>query len=627
MSWNSRRAVTGLVLCVGALGALANTGTVLAQDFGDSGADRGRSKTGSVTFDVEGQTLKNIVEYIQERTNVNIVLKSEAEEVKVSIKIQDLPWRDALDVVVEKAGCQLEERNAKLIVIDRPTPVTFDFDNADLRVVINTVADLSGANIVVGPEVQGSISVSLRDVPWRVALDTIVRTLGYTVVEEQRGILRITDPANLQIDLQTRIIHLKYVRPQAPYRPKINLSIGQSNITVPGDSTSEIEANFTLLRAFRATVAPNGGIEYLKSTNSLIATGTAPALDNLDNLVAKLDTQPVQIYFDVKFITTTNDDLLNMGVDFGANGINASMSFGSMTHRLPFRLGKGGFEDELTPFRAADGSRGLPLAVPGSGFSFGTLSLQGTQLQLNLVQTDTQSRIVQAPKLMTLDNQEATIFVGETIRFARTSATSNQSGGLEFSIDEAANSPVNVGFQLLIIPHVVPDTNQLMLTVMPQQRSLSGPDGDGFKRFTTGAGGTTGAQEILLPQEQSSEVITNMMLRDGQTAVIGGLTQESETATENKIPYLGDIPLLGSLFKSDLHSELRSHLIIFITPHLVRTESEMTKLVMNELEDKSSRINAELLGIYGDAAEKLRPSTAPVSVGEPAKAPPMEGPK
>src|SRR5262249_35159254 len=153
---------------------------------------------------------------------------------------------------------------------------------------------------------------------------------------------------------------------------------------------------------------------------------------------------------------------------------------------------------------------------------FGTLDFSSTQIALNLLKNDVSTRIVQAPKLIALDNQEATIFVGETIRFAQTTASSNQSGGLTFSIDEAKNSPVQVGFQLLMIPHVIPDRDQVMMTIIPQQRSLVGPD-DGFRTFKTNVGGSQGEQQIQLPQEQSSTVVTNMKLDNGQTALIGGL--------------------------------------------------------------------------------------------------------
>jgi len=218
---------------------------------------------------------------------------------------------------------------------------------------------------------------------------------------------------------------------------------------------------------------------------------------------------------------------------------------------------------------------------------------------------------VQAPKLIALDNQEATIFVGETIRFAQTTASSNQSGGLTFSIDEADNSPVQVGFQLLMIPHVIPDRDQVIMTIIPQQRSLVGED-DGFRTFTTGVGGTQGVQTIQLPQEQSSTVVTNMKLDNGQTALIGGLLQDSDSLTVNKVPFLGDIPILGYLFRDEHRSKTKGNLVIFVTPTIVRDTQHMRDLVVNELRDRQDRIESELNDIYG-AAGAPTPVTAPTT--------------
>ena len=467
---------------------------------------------------------------------------------------------------------------------------------------------------MVGREVEGTVTLTLNDIPWRVALETIVKTLGYTVVQEDRGILRIVDPANLKEQLETRTFRLRYVRPSAPYRPTIEApQVIVKDIKAPSSDTAQIEKEFNLLKAFTQAVAPEGGVTYLKETNALIATGTTPKLEALDRLIARIDVEPAQVYVDLKFITTQNEDVLDVGLNPGNNGLKVTMGFGNMQHRLPFSLGKGGFEDRLSPFRGSRGGFGpLPVHDSSSAFTFGTIDFSQTQLALNLVKNDLSSRIVQAPKLIALDNQEATIFVGETIRYARTQAQSNQSGGLEFSIDEAENSPVQTGFQLLIIPHVVPDKDQVVMTLIPQQRDLVGPE-DGFRRFTSGTGGTTGQQEILLPQEQSSTFVTNMKLENGQTAVIGGLLQDQKTVSSNKIPFLGDLPVLGYLFRGERTEKSKANLIIFVTPTIVRDSQQMRDLVVRELRDRQDRIEAELNEIYGAVNSEAGTPQAPTA--------------
>ena len=608
-----RRALLGLA----ALPVLVIGLPAFAQDRADLGKG-----PGEVTFDVVERPLRDVVAYIQEKTDVNIVLSKEAEEIPVTAKLKNLPWREALEVVAERAGAQLDERSSNLIRLEKPPRVTFEFDSAPVKTVIKAIADTANANIVIGREVEGTVTLTLTDIPWRTALDTICKTLGYAVVQEERGILRIVDPANLKQQLETRVFRLRFVRPQPSYRPIIDTQVSVKSVAAPADTADAIEKEFKLLTAFQQTVAPEGSVTYVRESNSLVANGTTPKLESLEKLIARVDVEPAQVYVDLKFITTQNTDFLDLGFKptDASGGLAADLSFGGMTHDLPFKVGKGGFEDHLSPFRGGpEGYGPVALSDSAAAFTFGKLDFARTVFALNLIKRDTTSRIVQAPKLIALDNQEATIFVGETIRYARTQATSNQSGGLEFSIDEADSSPVQIGFQLLMIPHVIPDKDQIMMTVIPQQRDLSGPDG-GFRRFTTGAGGTTGAQELLLPQEKSSTVITTIKLDNGHTAVIGGLLQDNDTTSVNKVPLLGDLPVIGWMFKGETTTKSRDNLIIFISPRIVRDQRQMQDLVVRELNERSDRVEAEMLEIYGNPS--VAPADAAPQGGKAGLAPP-----
>jgi type II secretory pathway component GspD/PulD (secretin) len=141
------------------------------------------------------------------------------------------------------------------------------------------------------------------------------------------------------------------------------------------------------------------------------------------------------------------------------------------------------------------------------------------------------------------------------------------------------------------------------MTVIPQQRALTGKSTEqpGFDVFTTGAGGTTGAQQIALPREGNATVVTNVKLDSGQTAVIGGLLRDQETHEVSKVPFLGDIPVVGWLFRGERTSNSKSNLIVFITPQIIRDSSQMRELVVNEMRDRKDRIESELLEIYSDA--------------------------
>ncbi|MHC4409552.1 MAG: secretin N-terminal domain-containing protein, partial [Planctomycetota bacterium] len=201
--------------------------------------------------------------------------------------------------------------------------VTFSFKNEDIKNVINVIATYSGANIVVSPAVNGSVTTSLKNIPWRDALEQIVKTLGYAVVEEDRGILRIIPLEDLKQQLETRVIRLKYIRPPAPYRAYLASEYAKEQIKAPNSTNPE--KDFPILGALKTAVEVEGGtIEYDRVTNSVVARGTKPALDNLINLVQQIDIEPAQIFFDIKLITTRNQDLLDVGVDPGENGWSPS---------------------------------------------------------------------------------------------------------------------------------------------------------------------------------------------------------------------------------------------------------------------------------------------------------------
>ena len=156
----------------------------------------------------------------------------------------------------------------------------------------------------------------------------------------------------------------------------------------------------------------------------------------------------------MNFIATNVTDATQFGMK-SDTGIQLGVTGSGIQHRLPFAASGGGWSDFIS---------GTAFPPPSSAnFSYGTLDFTQTNLLFQFLKTDKCSKIVQAPKILALDNQEATIFVGESIRYARSTAASNQNGGLTFSVEEDENSPVNVGFQLLVIPHVIPGENKIQL--------------------------------------------------------------------------------------------------------------------------------------------------------------------
>jgi len=562
-----------------------------------------------VSLRVDQRALHEVVDFLRDESGANIMILQGEEEL-VSMDLTDVPWFDALELAVEAAGCVVEERQAGVLVVDKPPRVTFVFQDAELTEVIDAISAISGANIVVAPEVTGTLSVRLTDVPWRDALDVAVKTLGFTVVEEQRGIMRVVDPLSLQAQMDTRSYQLRYMRPRSDFAPVITSEFVSGDVK---PATGNIEEDFPVIQALRRALSPGGELDYVGDQNVLIVRDTSQVHDQIAAIIERLDVEPAQVFVDVKFVSTSNADLLNLGVDYGDAGPQVSMSGGQIPITFPFNEGSGGFEDSLIlnendegPFDPVNS----PLANAGNSVVpdtiFGALSFTQMAATLRLFQRDTSTEVVQAPKILALDGREATIFVGETIRYAEAKTEQGQAGGLSLSVTEASSSPVEVGFQLLVVPHIVPGTNTVIMDVIPKETSLSG-QGDselappGFDVFTIGASGLEGS--IALPRKRSSTIVTSMLLDSGQTAVIGGLTTDVEIEQETSVPYLSDIPVLGSLlFTHEEHTVDRRSLMVFITPTIVRTNTDTQRVLREELRRRQDEYGEAYLDLLGSSA-------------------------
>jgi type IV pilus assembly protein PilQ len=564
------------------------------------------SQSTLLTLKLKDRLLKDVVETIRRKVGVNIIMEDGIDE-SVTIDLEDVEWRIALDMIAENAGCVVIQKGRNVLKVEKPPRVYFAFTNAPIQQVIDTIAKLSGANIVVAPEVQGAVTLRLRNIPWRDALEAASKTLGYAVIEEDRGILRVVPRASLREDLVIESFQLRFVRPKSHYVPVINSPYVKNTVKAQG------QTQFELIGALRRVLTPElGTLEYFEGSNILVVKDIKPVIDEIRAVINQIDVEPAQIFIDVQFVTTSNRDVLNYGVNISDGGWNASIGLGQIPTRLPFNLGNGGLDDNLIandgktgPF--ADGALNPTGATTIPNVIFGALNFTEVTAALKLLQQDVHSEIVQAPKIVALDHQEATIFVGETVRYAQARAEQGQAGGLQLVVEEAPNSPVSVGFQLLVVPHIVPGTDKIQMDVIPQSDALSGTGATqlapaGFDVFTVGSG--TGDGQIALPRVSSSTIATQVLLRSGQTAVLGGLVTDTLSETVTQVPLLGDIPLLGWLFKHRASNKIKTSLIVFVTPRVIRSPEEVQDSVRRMIAEREEMITSEKRAIFGPQDKK-----------------------
>lgn len=580
-----------------ALAMTLTAGTAAAQSVG---------RDARVNLRVEGRALSDIVQYLREQSGANIVVLEGADE-NISLELSDVTWRDALDIAAEAAECVVVERTGGILVVERPARVSYETTGTDITQVIDLIAKLGGANIVVAPEVSGTLSLRLNNVPWRDALDVAVKTLGYVVVEENRGILRVVDPVSLQAQMVTKSYQLRFLRPDSKFKPQIKseflmpLQVGAARAQ---GGAQDVEKTFMALQALRKALSPGGEMDYIVRQNVIIVRDTVAVHESIRDMLNRLDVEPAQVFCDVKFVSTFNGEMLDLGVDYGDQGPQVSISGGQIPVTLPFELGDGGFEDGIIvndggigPFADSALNAGNTV-IPDT--IYGALNFNTITATLKMYQRDSRSDVIQAPKLIVLDGNEGTIFVGETIRYAEARSEQGQAGGLQLSVQEASGSPVEVGFQLLIVPNVIPGTNSMTMEIIPKETSLSGTGSSalapaGFDVFTIGASGLSGS--IALPRTRSSTIVTTMLLESGQTAVIGGLTTDSDVKTVSRVPYISAIPILGELFKHRKKDRQRRSLLVFVTPSLLRSAADTERLLQSELQRRQVRLADEIEGL------------------------------
>ena len=578
------KAVAALALCVGTAGA------------------QGVGLDARVDLRVEQRDLADVVQYLRERSGANIVLMNQGEK-PITLELTNVSWRDALDLAAEQAGCIVDEGQGGVLVVDKPVRVNYSTKGADVVEIIELIAKLSGANIVVAPEVTGTLSLNLKNVPWRNALDVVVKSLGFVVVEEARGILRVVDPKTLQTQMVTRSYQMRYLRPRSKYKPQI-----KSEFLMPlrdnqqkGAAQSSPEGNFSALGALKKSLSEGGDMDYIETSNVIIVRDTVSVHKQIEDMLRVLDIEPAQVFVDIKFVSTVDSDLLDLGVDYGDAGPRISASGGLIPITLPFDMGPGGWEDGIIVNPAGAGPFADPALNVGAttipNTVFGALSFTDVSATLKMIQRDVRSEVIQAPKLIAVDGTEATIFVGETVRYAEAKTEQGQAGGLQLSLSEAGGSPVDTGFQLLIVPHVVPGTNQMTLDVVPKETSLSGVGTTslapaGFDVFTVGASGLEGS--IALPRTRSSTIVTTMLLESGQTAFVGGLANDSDSSSKSEVPYLSAIPILGELFQHEKKDHQRRTLLVFLTPTLVHSSRDQEALMQRELASRKVSLRKQL---------------------------------
>ncbi len=434
--------------------------------------------------------------------------------------------------------------------------ISFDFQNIAVRSALQQIAQETGLNFVISDSVTGDMSLRLQDVPWDQALDTIMQTKGLArrehgnvvwiaPAEEIANQERLTLEASRQVSelepLVSDLIQVNYAKAEDIANLLKSVRAVEPNVqqSMFGNvSVAEVQTEENRLLSDRGSVTVDS------RTNSLLIQDTAQKIREIRKLISELDRPVKQVLIETRIVEANEDFSRNIGVKLGLTGINSNTDLGSL-------IGSGSTSNTAVVRNdglsaSGDGSLGVNLPAAGIGsvapasYAF-TLAKAGAgwaaliDLEISALEATGNGKIVANPRLLTADKQEAHIEQGQERIF-----TTNTLGEGTVVTKKAVLS-------LTVTPQITPD-NRVILDVFVTKDSFVSPTEENINTL---------------------QVRTQVLLDNGETVVLGGIYEQQTSESVSKVPVLGDLPILGVLFRTRGILDYRRELLIFLTPRII----------------------------------------------------------
>lgn len=438
--------------------------------------------------------------------------------------------------------------------------LSLNFQDIDVRSVLQLIADFTNLNLVASDSVNGRITIRLQNVPWDQALDIILKTKGLDKRRTGNVIMvapaveiaareKLEAQAIQQIQqlapLQTEYIQISYAK-AADIQTLITSgrNNGASGSTGGNSSNNGIDSNVGSLLSTRGTISID------PRTNTLIIQDTAAKIDEIRAMISRLDVPVKQVMIEARIVRATNNFSKEMGVKWGvlSQGItnNNNLLVGGSETTL-WNLREPELDDELGGYTYEidrPDNLNVDLGVTSAGASriaFGLISLSDVMLDLELsaLQSEGKGEVISTPKVLTGDKQKARVASGTQIPYQ--AATSSGATSVQF---------INAELSLEVTPNITPDGKIGMELFVNND--------------TPGIVLPTGQRQI-----NTSRLATNVLVNDGETVVLGGIFTNELTNSVTKVPLLGDLPYVGTLFRKNTKGDNKEEILIFVTPRLV----------------------------------------------------------
>jgi len=434
--------------------------------------------------------------------------------------------------------------------------LTLNFQDIETRAVLQLLADASGQNIVVSDSVQGSVTLRLQNVPWDQALDIVLRTKGLD--KRQEGNVIIVAPADeLAAREKADLSAKKDIQALEPLRSEYL----QVNYAKASDIALLLKGSSTGATGANSVLSGRGNVSVDNRTNTLLLQDTADRLADVRRLVTLLDIPVKQVLIESRIVIVTNDFERDLGARFGVTATRANGTNGLYETTGTAAGTDTGISSALTnlatngtvyPVSIPTGTNAinrynvnLPVATPAGSIALGILGSDFlVDLELSAAQVENRGTVISSPRVITANQKEASIEQGVEIPYQQSAS----SGATTIDFKKAVLS-------LKVKPLITPD-NRIILDLTVSDDSVG--------TVVVASGG------VNVPSINTRTITTQVVLGDGQTVVLGGILETTQSLQSTKVPWLGDVPGLGNLFKETTRTDDKDELLIFVTPKILR---------------------------------------------------------
>lgn len=423
--------------------------------------------------------------------------------------------------------------------------ISLDFQDIEVRRVLQLLADFTGVNIVASDSVQGNITLRLKDVPWDQALDIIMKSKNLDKRRNGNVIWVAPIPELLKSEedaakayaqsiklapLQTETMQLNYVK-----AADVKTMIEDANNKNKSNNSSTDDG-------MRSLLSSRGSIVIDTRTNTVIMSDTAEKIEQLKNIIKQIDLPVKQVMIEARVVRATTSFSKSLGVKWGFFSDGSATVASNTSNLYTLHNNKyAGKSDAITNNLNVDlGASSSSTGSSPASIAFGLINTADSLLTLELsaLQADGQGEVISTPKVMTGDKQEAIIKSGTKIPYSTTSANS----GTTTTFQDA-------NLELNVTPSITPDGNVQMKLKITKDT----------------VGSLTSAGYVI----DTNALQTNVLVNNGETVVLGGIYEDTHQNDVNKVPFFGDLPWIGNLFKTKTTSDSKNELLIFITPRIV----------------------------------------------------------